>query len=154
MAHPGAARPPAVRCYDFALARVRAAFLAAVLRCAALRLRVAAAFLAAAWRFAGPPLARSSRSATILRRSVIRAVAALPGPEPLALVRACERSRATRLRIPFARRRSNRASAWDFAIDGLLSTSERGCSFPNTREAETLTSGAAPSTAAPRLRPP
>src|SRR5687767_15402895 len=108
MAYPGAARPAAVRCYVFALARVRAAFLAAALRSAALRLRVAAAFLAAAWRFAGPPLARSSRSATSLRRSVMRAVAALPGPEPLALLRACARSRATRLRKPLARRRSNR----------------------------------------------
>ena len=36
-----------------------------------LRLRVAAAFFAAAWRLAGPPLARSSRSSTTLRRSPI-----------------------------------------------------------------------------------
>src|SRR5688500_14508928 len=138
MAHPGAVRPAAAR-QLFALARVRAAFLAAVLRCAALRLRVAAAFLAAVRRFAGPPLARSSRSASSWRRCVRRAVAAWPGPAPRALVKACERSRATRLRMSLARRRSNRASAWDFAIEGLLSTSERGCSFPNTLGGETLT---------------
>src|SRR5215210_7438116 len=109
--------PRALRCRSYAvvLARVRAAFLAAALRCADLRLRVAAAFLAAAWRFAGPPLARSSRSATSFCRSAIRAVVALPGPEALAVLSAWERSRATRLRRPLARRRSNRASAWDLA---------------------------------------
>src|SRR6478752_6771099 len=84
-------------------ARVRAAFLAAALRAAACRLRVAAAFLAAAWRFAGPPLARSSRSATSFCRSAIRIVAAFDARDPWALLSASERSLATRLRRPFFR---------------------------------------------------
>src|SRR4051794_12170774 len=104
------------------LARVCAAFFAAALRLAASRLRVAAAFFAAAWRLAGPPFARSSRSATTFCRSAMRAVAALEAREPWALLSASESSLATRLRTPLARNLSNSASAWDLAIGiGLLS---------------------------------
>src|SRR3954468_20798467 len=108
------------RAQAFALARVRAAFLAAVLRSVALRLRVAAAFFAAAWRLAGPPVARSSRSATSLCRSAIRMVAAFDAREPCALLSASESSLATRLRSPFARNLSNSASAWELAIGIVL----------------------------------
>src|SRR5436190_8630440 len=97
-------------------ARVRAPFFAAALRAAACFLRVAAAFFAAARRLAGPPLARSSRSATRRCRSAIRLVAVVDAREPCALFSASESSLATRLRRPFLRNLSNSASAWDLAI--------------------------------------
>src|SRR3954447_21224885 len=110
-------RTPTARTAYFERARVRAAFFAAWLRWLALRLRVAAAFFAAAWRFAGPPLARSSSSATADFRSAIALRLALPGGLPSTLLKASASELAVFLRRPLARRVSNRSRSTLAIVD-------------------------------------
>src|SRR3954447_12822210 len=111
-------RTPTARTAYFERARVRAAFFAAWLRWLALRFRVAAAFFAAAWRFAGPPLARSSSSATAVFRSAIALRPALPGGLPSTLLYASASVLAVFLRRPLARRVSNRSRSTLAIVDG------------------------------------